>query len=133
MNRFAKRLALVAAVIFTASTALADPAEGVWKTKPDDNGNFGHVQVTTCGAAVCGTLVKAFDGSGKEIRSDNVGKRIIWDMQAKGGGAYADGKVWSPDRNKTYNGKMVLQGKGLAISGCVLGICRDGGTWSRVN
>ncbi|MFN3722283.1 MAG: DUF2147 domain-containing protein [Paracoccaceae bacterium] len=132
MNRFASRVALAAAVIFTASAALADPAAGLWKTKPDDNGNFGHVQVQACGAAVCGTLVKAFDGSGKEIKSPNVGKRIIWDMQAKGGGAYGDGKVWSPDRNKTYNAKMVLKGNGLAISGCVLGICRDGGTWSRV-
>ena len=133
MNRFASRVALAAAVIFTASAALADPAVGLWKTKPDDNGNFGHVQVQACGDAVCGTLVKAFDGSGKEIKSPNVGKRIIWDMKAKGGGAYADGKVWSPDRNKTYNSKMVLKGNGLAISGCVLGICRDGGTWSRLN
>ena len=133
MNRFVSRVALAAAVVLTASAAFADPAVGLWKTKPDDNGNYGHVQVQPCGAALCGTLVKAFDGAGKEIESPTVGKRVIWDMKAKGGGAYADGKVWSPDRDKTYNSKMVLKGNGLAISGCVLGICRDGGTWSRLN
>jgi uncharacterized protein (DUF2147 family) len=53
-------------------------------------------------------------------------------MVAEGAGAYSGGKIWSPDRDKTYNGKMQLTGNGLAVSGCVLGICRDGGTWTRV-
>lgn len=78
------------------------------------------------------TLIKAFDSSGKQVQSDNVGKKIIWDMVAEGDGAYGAGKVWSPDRDKTYNSKMQMTGNGLAISGCVLGICRDGGTWTRV-
>lgn len=124
--------ALTAMLMLVAGMAYADPVEGIWKTKPDDNGNFGHVQVKPCGPAFCGTLIKAFDGSGAQIESPNVGKRIIWDMVAQGGGAYAEGKVWSPDRNKTYNSKMQLSGNGLAVKGCVLGICRDGGTWSRV-
>lgn len=132
MNRIASRVALTAILAFVAGTAFADPVEGIWKTKPDDNGNYGHVHVKPCGPAFCGTLIKAFDGAGKEMKSDNVGKRIIWDMMAEGDGAYGDGKVWSPDRDKTYNSKMKLQGNGLAISGCVLGICRDGGTWTRV-
>ena len=79
----------------------ADPVEGTWQTKKDDNGNFGHVQVKPCGPAFCGTLVKSFDPNGKPLKSANVGKRIIWDMMSKGNGAYADGKVWSPDRDKT--------------------------------
>ncbi|NJM82431.1 MAG: DUF2147 domain-containing protein [Tabrizicola sp.] len=128
-----KRLILAVALAFTGTAALAgDPVEGVWKTKPDDNGNFGHVQVQPCGNAFCGTLIKAFDGAGKELKSPNVGKRIIWDMVAYGDGVYDDGKVWSPDRNKTYNSDMKLAGNKLAVRGCVLGICRDGGTWTRV-
>jgi uncharacterized protein (DUF2147 family) len=123
-------MALVLSVAGTA--ALADPVEGLWKTKPDDNGNFGHVQIAACGAAFCGQLVRAFDGSGAEISSPNVGRQIVWDMVAKGDGAYGDGKIWSPDRDKTYNSKMQLSGDKLAVSGCVLGICRDGGTWTRV-
>lgn len=122
----------MATLAFAATAAAADPVEGLWKTKPDDNGKFGHVQIVPCGPAFCGTLVKAFDSSGAEIESPNVGKRIVWDMVAYGDGAYADGKVWSPDRDKTYNAKMQLEGNGLSVSGCVFGICRDGGTWSRV-
>jgi uncharacterized protein (DUF2147 family) len=132
MKRIAQRLALSAALVLGAGAAFADPVEGLWKTKPDDNGNFGHVQVKPCGPAFCGTLIKAFDAGGKQIDSPNIGKQIIWDMMAKGDGYYADGKVWSPDRNKTYSSKMQLSGNGLAVKGCVLGICRDGGTWTRV-
>ena len=127
-----KTLALSFALMFAAGAAFADPVEGVWKTKPDDNGNFGHIDVKACGPAFCGTLIKAFDGSGAEIESPNVGKRIIWDMVAYGDGVYDDGQVWSPDRDKTYNSEMKLSGNSLAVKGCVLGICRDGGTWTRV-
>ncbi len=128
-----QKLALIAALMLCASPALADPAEGVWKTKPDDNGKFGHVSIAPCGVKICGVLVKAFDGSGTEIESPNIGKQIIWDMVAEGDGYYASGKVWSPDRDKTYKSNMQLTGDSLAVKGCVLGICRDGGTWTRVN
>ena len=128
-----KHLILAALLAVTGGAAFAaDPVEGVWKTKPDDNGNFGHVDVKPCGPAFCGTLIKAFDSAGKEKASDNIGKLIIWDMVAYGDGVYDDGKVWSPDRDKTYNSDMQLTGDKLAVRGCVLGICRDGGTWSRV-
>ena len=127
-----KTLALSFAMLLAAGSAFADPVEGMWKTKPDDNGNFGHIDVKPCGPAFCGTLVTAFDGSGAEIDSPNVGKRIIWDMVAYGEGVYDDGQIWSPDRDKTYNSEMKLTGNTLAVKGCVVGICRDGGTWTRV-
>jgi uncharacterized protein (DUF2147 family) len=128
-----KSIALAAAFALMAGSVLADPLEGTWKTRPDDNGHFGYVKVVPCGAAFCGTLVRAFDGSGAEIESPNIGKRIIWDMVAEGGGAYDRGKIWSPDRDKTYSSKLKLSGDNLAVSGCVFGICRDGGTWKRVD
>ncbi len=128
-----KQFMMAAVLTLVAGMAqAADPVEGTWQTKKDDNGNFGHVQVKPCGPAFCGTLVRSFDSAGKVLKSPNVGKRIIWDMKAKGGGAYGDGKVWSPDRDKTYSSKMKLSGSNLAIEGCVFGICRDGGTWIRV-
>jgi uncharacterized protein (DUF2147 family) len=127
-----KTFGLAAAFALLATVAAADPVEGVWQTKADDNGNFGHIQIKPCGAAFCGTLIKAFDSAGKEIDSPNVGKRIVWDMVAYGDGFYDDGKIWSPDRDKTYNSQMTLTGDSLAVEGCVLGICRDGGTWKRV-
>jgi uncharacterized protein (DUF2147 family) len=128
-----KTTILAALALTLATAAAADPIEGTWKTRPDDNGNFGHVQIVPCGPAFCGTLVKAFDGGGAPVASPNIGKRIVWDMAAQGEGAYGGGKIWSPDRDKTYSAKMKLSGDGLSVSGCVLGICRDGGTWMRVN
>ena len=112
---------------------MADPIEGLWKTKPDDNGKFGYVDIAPCGAMICGVLVKAFDSSGAETPSDNIGKQIVWDMSASGAGTYEGGKVWAPDRNKIYKGKMQLSGDDLAVSGCVLGgvICRAS-DWKRV-
>lgn len=129
-----KVFAMAAGIALTAGAALAaDPVEGLWKTKPDDNGKFGHVEMAPCGAALCGTLVRSFDASGAEVASPNIGRQIVWDMVPNGDGSYGGGKVWAPDRDKTYRSKMVLSGDSLAVSGCVLGgvICRDSG-WSRV-
>ena len=121
-----------AATVFGATVAMADPVHGTWKTTPDDNGNFGYIEVTNCGSTICGTLVKSFNPDGSVLASENDGKMIIWDMQNLGDGNYGKGKVWAPDRDKTYKSKMVLSGNSLAVSGCVLGICRDGGSWTRI-
>lgn len=133
MKQMQHLVAGAAVACVTAGAALADPADGTYKTIPDDNGNFGYIQVAACGSKICGTLIKSFGPDGSEIQSDNVGKNIIWDMEADGDGFYSGGKVWDPSRDKTYSSKMQLKGKSLAISGCVLMICRDGGTWTRVN
>ncbi|MEZ5796410.1 MAG: DUF2147 domain-containing protein [Paracoccaceae bacterium] len=127
-----KTLALAAVLALFGTAALADPVEGIWQTRKDDNGNYGHVQIKPCGSAFCGTLIKAFDGKGNEIDTPNVGRKIVWDMVAYADGVYDDGKVYSPDRDKTYNSEMKLSGNSLQVFGCVLGICRDGGTWKRV-
>ena len=127
-----KRIIIAAVLAVFGTAAVADPVLGIWQTRKDDNGNYGHVEIKPCGPAVCGTLIKAFNAEGKEIQSDNVGKRIVWDMVAYPNGLYDDGKIYSPDRDKTYNGDMTLAGDSLSVRGCVMGICRDGGTWKRV-
>ncbi len=126
-----KPIALAIAATLVAGAAFADPVQGIWKTQPDDNGNFGHVEIGTCGATICGVIRKAFDSSGSERPSDNIGKRMIWDMQSRGDGSYRGGKIWAPDRARTYNSRMMLSGDQLEVSGCVLGVCR-GQTWQRV-
>ncbi|MEN8894421.1 DUF2147 domain-containing protein [Planktotalea arctica] len=122
-----------AAIALLASSALADPIYGTWRTIKDDNGNFGDIKVSACGAKICGVLTTSYNGEGNVWKSPNDGKNIIWDMQADGGGAYSGGKVWAPDRDKTYNSRLELNGTTLSVKGCVLGICRSGGTWTRVN
>ena len=125
--------AILAALLLGAGAAqAADPAEGLWKTEPGDSGGYLHVSVYGCGAALCGVIREAFDKSGTaQPGYDHLDKRMLWDMQAKGGGSYDGGKIWAPDRGKTYNSRMQLSGNKLTVKGCVFGICR-GQTWTRV-
>lgn len=127
-----KRFTLAALALMIATPAIADPVLGLYKTQAGDDGRFGHVELYQCEASICGVIRKAFDASGAEIPSDNIGRRMIWDMQSQGDGAYGKGKIWAPDRDKTYSSKMSLSGKTLQVSGCVFGICRAQ-TWTRVN
>lgn len=115
---------------FTVGAAFADPLEGMWRTTKDDNGNSGLIQVAPCGDKLCGKLVKSYDAGGNEMSSKNIGKNIISQTEAEGGGKYK-GKVYSPDRDKTYSSRLMLSGDTLKVQGCVFGICRDGGTWMR--
>ncbi len=124
-------IAALVALAVAGPVWAADPVAGLYKTQPGDAGNFAHVEIYECGDAICGVIRKAFDGSGAEIASETIGKRMIWDMQPQGGGAYGKGKIWAPDRNKTYASKMSLSGATLKVSGCVIGICRSQ-TWTRV-
>lgn len=130
-----KRFGLIAALTFgIAGVASAqDAIFGTWQTIPDDNGNYGHIQIGACADKICGVLVRAYNGAGEQIESENVGRALVWDMENVGGGEYDNGKVYSPDRDKTYNGEMELSGDQLNVKGCVLGICRSGGVWTRVN
>ncbi|MFT6913478.1 MAG: hypothetical protein ACJAQW_002089 [Paracoccaceae bacterium] len=125
-------LILAGALMWAAGAAFAaDPVEGTWKTQPGDDGAYGAVRISTCGAHLCGILGKAYDQAGKEVASPNAGRQMIWDMRADGGGAYSGGKIWAPDRDKTYKSKMALTGDMLEVKGCVFGICR-GQTWTRL-
>ena len=131
MTRFA---AAVAALTLSAGAACADPIEGTWQTTQDDNGNYGHIQVGPCSgnaSQFCGQLVQSFDSSGNAISSDNTGRMIITEAVPQGGGEYR-GKIYAPDRDRTYNSRLRLNGNSLSVSGCVLGVCRDGGTWTRL-
>ena len=122
---------LAAAFALVAAAAAADPLEGLWRTAPDDNGNSGLIRVAPCGDALCGVLIRAFGPDGAEIASPNLGRQLIWDTRPHEGNEYR-GRVYSPDRDQEYNSRLRLDGDRLSVSGCVLGICREGGVWSRV-
>ena len=57
-------LILSLASLFYTGAAMADPALGLWKTEVDD-GAYAHVEISPCGANVCGTIVKTFNDSGE--------------------------------------------------------------------
>ena len=53
-------------------------------------------------------------------------------MQPTNPGNWAQGTIWAPDQDKTYDSKMSLSGNTLEVSGCVLFICRSQ-NWTRMN
>lgn len=112
------------------TSVMADPAEGIWQTQPDD-GAFAFVRIVPCGAAVCGTITRSFNEQG-EYDSPNLGRQIVIDMVPQGDGSYR-GQVWRPSNDKIYTGNMTMDGDRLRLRGCVLGglICASQ-TWVRV-
>ena len=126
-----KLVTMTAALSLMGGMAMAEPLLGTWQTAKDDNGHSGLIEVKPCGNALCGELVKSFDENGQEMASDNIGRNIISETVPVGDGQY-EGKVYAPDRDKTYSSTLELQGDRLKVSGCVMFICRDGGTWKKV-
>jgi uncharacterized protein (DUF2147 family) len=102
---------------FFSSIVSADPLVGIWQTVNDDNGNFGHVKIETCDDSLCGVLVTSFGPDLKPRESEHVGRTLKWEMKNLGGGKYGEGKIYSPDRDKTYSSKLVLDGYVLSRSG----------------
>ncbi|HBZ45497.1 MAG TPA: DUF2147 domain-containing protein [Maritimibacter sp.] len=121
-----KRIFLAAALSLFGSAALAqDPAIGTWQTEVDD-GSFALVQMSQCGSAVCGTIVRTYKADGTEYESPNKGLQIVRSMSPVGNGAY-EGEVFRPANDKLYIGKMKVNGDRLSLKGCVAGglICAN--------
>ena len=126
-----KTMILAAAFALSGTAAMAaDPIEGLWQTQADE-GASAFVQISPCGGAFCGTIVKTFKGK-EAYKSPNIGKQIVIGMTPAGGGAYT-GKVLRPADNKIYNGKAAVSGGSMKLSGCVAGglICKTQ-TWTRL-
>lgn len=113
---FRKLSLAVAATMFLAGVAYADPIEGSWTTASGETAAIGG-----CGGAFCITLK-----TGK-----HAGKRI-GKMQANGSNKYS-GEITDLAEDKTYSGKATLSGNSLNMKGCVFGglICK-GQTWTKL-
>lgn len=108
----------------------ADPVEGTWLSPPDHKGQTGHVVITPCGAAFCGTLVRAYSSKGQRVTTPNVGKQLLFNMKPAGGNAYK-GQAFVPIFGRKVNGELRLSGNTLKVTGRVLGIPKSQ-TWKRV-
>jgi uncharacterized protein (DUF2147 family) len=119
-------------VPFLTVMAVADPIEGTWATQPDDKNQIGHVVIQPCGAAFCGTLVRAYSPSGERITTPNVGRQLFWDLRAAGGGKYRQGRIYVPVLGADFPVEMTLTGGFLRLRACnSLGICQTR-NWQRV-
>ncbi|MGI3210357.1 DUF2147 domain-containing protein [Roseovarius tibetensis] len=119
--------------IFTTfgTVVSAEPALGTWQTEADKKGQVAHVEVTRCDKALCGEIVRTYDSEGQRITTENVGKRVFWDVTPTGDGEYR-GRAWVPAHDREYAARMDLKGKDrLKVSGCVGPLCQSQ-MWARV-
>jgi uncharacterized protein (DUF2147 family) len=125
-----RRFFYVIWMILFASPAVAEPLVGLWLTKPDAKGQVAHVRAEPCGAALCGTIIRAFDQQGVLVSTPNVGRRIFWDVQPVSGAEYR-GTGWLPLRDMTFKARLRVEQDNLIVSGCIGPICQNQ-TWTRV-
>lgn len=123
-------LAIGLAVVMPMA-ATAQDATGVWRTEATQEGYL-EVRIAPCGAALCGTILRARDLQGREHPYPHVGRWMIRNMAPTGPNSWGNGQIWNPRNDRTFRSRMELSGNNLAVSGCVLGFCASQ-SWSRVN
>lgn len=112
-------------LIALAAPAVSDPALGTWITAPDRKKLVSHIQVRSCGAALCGKILRAFDPSGREVKTKNIGKELFWDLKPSGGGKYDGGTAWVPLLNVKAAASATVRGNRMTVTGCKGGVCKD--------
>ncbi|WP_170359090.1 MULTISPECIES: DUF2147 domain-containing protein [Ruegeria] len=129
-----KRTSVVPVVIAVLMPvmAAADPIVGVWKTEPDRKNLISHIQISACGDKFCGQIQSAYDKSGKEVQTPNIGKKLFWDVASEGGGKYGGGDFWIPMVNVDVVPQMTLSGDTLTVRGCEHVVCGHQ-KWTRLS
>jgi uncharacterized protein (DUF2147 family) len=123
---------LAPVLVLLAAPVAADPIEGIWRTAPDPQGRIGHVRIAPCESGLCGVIVRAFDTAGRPVDSPDVGRTVIWDTEPVAAGLY-EGRVYSPGRQRSYESRLTLRGDSLLVEGCMMGQCRGGEPWARLD
>jgi uncharacterized protein (DUF2147 family) len=132
MRNFVRQAAVVAAfALVTPVLAAADPIVGVWKTEPDRKNLISHIKISACGDKFCGQIQSAYDASGKEVQTPNIGKKLFWDVSSEGGGKYGGGDFWIPMVDVDVAPQMTLSGDTLTVRGCEHVVCGHQ-TWTRL-
>jgi len=134
-----RNLFAVAACLSLAMTAVTAGAAG-----PSPNGiwhnpkNSVHVRIANCGSNVCGTVVWANARAQQKARAGGtanlIGTQLFREFRQTGPGAWS-GRVFAPDRGRTFSGSLRLSGPNSIIArGCLIGgfFCRSQ-TWSRIS
>ena len=122
-------LAALAALAAPAAAAKS-PLEGRWK-----NGKM-EIVIAPCGAALCGTVVKASPRQQAKAErgsdTDLIGARLITDIRATGSKRYS-ARVFLADRNRHAKGTIhQVSTNRLAVKGCMLGLICKSADWDRV-
>jgi|APFre7841882630_1041343.scaffolds.fasta_scaffold66131_2 uncharacterized protein (DUF2147 family) len=129
-------LVAAAAILTMQAAAVAGPA-GKWRVAD----GTAHIQISSCGQALCGSIAWTNDGGGgHDDKNPNPAQRgrpllglPILHLQ-QGGDNLWTGSVYNANDGQNYAARMYLQSESvLKIEGCVQGtnICGEE-SWSRV-
>ncbi len=135
-SRFHRSIGMFTLIMLIAMPVRGnDILAGLYQTEAGDSGGYLHVRIGPCedmADEFCGVIEAAFSESG-ELSTDyeHIGKKMLWGMKDRGGGKFAGGKIWAPDRDKTYRSKMKQQADELTVKGCVGPLCRAQ-SWRRI-
>ncbi len=134
--RHVLRLTLMAGLLAGAGSAAA-ASYGVFR---NPSGSV-SVRLHDCGAQLCGTIVaanaKARADAAKAGQTKLIGMQLFRDLvpvpQPKGAPKRWEGRVYIPDKDKTVSGHATLNGRILAVEGCLVGdaLCKSQ-DWKRV-
>lgn len=123
---------LAALLSFALPAWAADPLTGVWQTQPGKDGGLGHVRIAPCAGGLCGTVIRTFDATGQEVAAGDLGAAILSGVLPTGSGGYGKGRIINPETGRSYTARLTLRGDRLEVGGCIMMICRNAGTWQRV-
>lgn len=122
------------------STSFAQSALGVWKTIDDETGEEkSQVEIYEKNGKVYGKIIKLLEAdsdicttcSGDRKNKPLVGMEIMWGMK-KSGKTWKGGKIFSPQKDKTYSCKIWLDDANtLKVRGYIAMFYRTQ-TWHRI-
>ncbi|MEQ7874168.1 DUF2147 domain-containing protein [Sphingomonas sp. ASV193] len=124
------RFSILLAALALATPAIAHPLEGLWR-----KGSM-TIRIAPCGAAMCGTVVKASDSQQRKAMNGSgthlIGATLIRGIVPAGDGSWR-AKVFAADRNINASGSIRQPSPDmLQVQGCAfLFLCRTQ-TWVRV-
>lgn len=134
-------LSLFLAAAFAAAQPApsADGVLGLWKTETRN----GVVEISRCGASVCGRLVTS-DGlrtnpnltdannSDASLRRRPLKGLLILSGFKPEGAIWNGGKIYNADDGKTYTARLTPAGNQLKVRGCIfVPLCKTQ-TWTRL-
>ena len=102
ITRTLQAAALTVATFATTPSLAASEPTGLWY---DDTGR-GAVEITKCGANLCGKLVWLKDAANKST----CGTQIIGNVKPMGGGTWDGGWIYDPEDNAKYSVELTPMG-----------------------
>lgn len=109
ITRLLQAASVAAISVVAAAPASAGSATGLWI----DHTGRGAIEITQCGAKLCGRLVWLKD----EKNSKACGTQIIGNVKPVAGGKWDGGWIYDPDQGAKYSVEITPMGNRLKIMG----------------